>query len=107
MAHKSIHEPAARVRCVSADLSGGGSPIMGGFSRAINRRSWTLVQLLTPHWPETIRAGSGMKPVDFIERYLGFSLDRGDGSFEAMLIIVLVTIITGIALAYFRHSLPK
>jgi hypothetical protein len=36
--------------------------------------------------------------VDFIERYLGFSLDGGDGSFEVMLLIVLVTIITGIAL---------
>ena len=28
-------------------------------------------------------------PMDFIERNLGFSPDKGDGSFEAMLIIVL------------------
>jgi hypothetical protein len=55
----------------------------------------------------TLRAFSGMKPVNFIERYLGFSLDRGDGSFEAVLIIMLVTIITGLALVYFKHSLPK
>jgi hypothetical protein len=33
--------------------------------------------------------------VDFIERYLGFSPDHGDGSFEAPLLIALVTIITG------------
>jgi hypothetical protein len=40
--------------------------------------------------------------MDFIERYLGFSPDHGDGSFEAMLLIALVTIITGIALGFFR-----
>jgi hypothetical protein len=39
--------------------------------------------------------------MDFIERYLGFSPDNGDGSFEAMLLIVLVTIITGISLGFF------
>jgi hypothetical protein len=40
--------------------------------------------------------------VDFIERYLGFSPDNGDGSVEAMLLLVLVTILTGIGLAFFR-----
>jgi hypothetical protein len=35
--------------------------------------------------------------MDFIERYLGFSPDHGDG-----LLIALVTIITGIALGFFR-----
>jgi hypothetical protein len=35
--------------------------------------------------------------MDFIERYLGFSPDHGDGSLEAMLLLALVTIITGIA----------
>ena len=42
--------------------------------------------------------------MDFIERYLGFSPDNGDGSFEAMLLIVLVTIVTGIALGFFRKA---
>jgi len=36
--------------------------------------------------------------VDFIERYLGFSPDHGDGSFEAMLLVMLTTIIFGVAL---------
>ena len=40
--------------------------------------------------------------MDFIERYLGFSPDHGDGSFEAMLLITLVTIITGTAIGFFR-----
>ena len=38
--------------------------------------------------------------MDFIERYLGFSPDHGDGSFEAMLLVMLVTIITGIASSF-------
>ena len=46
--------------------------------------------------------------MDFIERYLGFSPDNGDGSFEAMLLLVLVTIITGISLGFFRkHDVGK
>jgi hypothetical protein len=46
--------------------------------------------------------------MDFIERYLGFSPDQGGGSFEAMLLIGLVTIITGIALGFFRkHDVRK
>jgi hypothetical protein len=36
--------------------------------------------------------------LDFIERYLGFSPDHGDGSFEAMLLVMLTTLIFGIAL---------
>jgi hypothetical protein len=40
--------------------------------------------------------------MDFIERYLGFSPDHGDGSFEAMLLTGLATIITGIAIGFFR-----
>ena len=38
--------------------------------------------------------------MDYIERYLGISPDGGDGSLEAMLLIMLVTIITGIALRF-------
>jgi hypothetical protein len=38
--------------------------------------------------------------MDFIERYLGFSPGHGDGSFEAILLIALVTVITG-------HHVPK
>ena len=36
-------------------------------------------------------------PMDFIERYLGFSPDGGDGSMEVMLITVLVMIVTVVA----------
>ena len=42
--------------------------------------------------------------MDFIERYLGFAPDHGDGSFEAMLLIALLTIITGMALGFFRKG---
>jgi len=42
--------------------------------------------------------------MDFIERYLGFSPDHGDGSFEAMLLIALVVVITGLALGYFHNA---
>jgi hypothetical protein len=46
--------------------------------------------------------------VDFIERYLGFSPDHGDGSLEAILLIALVTIITGVSLGFFRkHHVGK
>jgi hypothetical protein len=38
--------------------------------------------------------------MDFIERYLGFSPDNGDGSFEAMFLIMLVVFGTGLALAF-------
>jgi hypothetical protein len=55
-------------------------------------------------WPFSVWASSGERHVDFIERYLGFSPDHGDGSLEAMLLIVLVTIITGIALGFFRKA---
>ena len=36
-------------------------------------------------------------PMDFVERHLGFSPDKGDGSFEVMLIIVLGMIVTAVA----------
>ncbi|MGB6587869.1 MAG: hypothetical protein WBE93_18135, partial [Pseudolabrys sp.] len=42
--------------------------------------------------------------MDFIEKHLGFSPDHGDGSFEAMLLMVVVTIITGIAVRFFRRQ---
>jgi hypothetical protein len=40
--------------------------------------------------------------MDFFERYLGFSGGRGDGTLEAMVLLVLVIIITGIAMAFFH-----
>ena len=40
--------------------------------------------------------------MDFFERYLGFSGGRGDGSLEAIFLLVLVVIFTGIAVAFFR-----
>ena len=47
----------------------------------------------------------GMKPMDFIERYFGFSPDHGDGRLEALLLLVPLIIITAIAMAFFhkRH----
>ena len=40
--------------------------------------------------------------MDFFERYLGFSGGRGDGTLEAMFLLILVIIITGITIAFFR-----
>ena len=40
--------------------------------------------------------------MDFIEKYLGFLPDDGGGQVEAMLLLVLLTIITGTAMAFFR-----
>jgi hypothetical protein len=45
--------------------------------------------------------------VDFIERYSGFSPDHGDGSLEAMLLLVLVTIITGMGMVFFRKHYER
>jgi len=46
--------------------------------------------------------------MDFIERYLGFSPDHGDGSLEVIILIALVAITTGLALLYFReHEVGK
>lgn len=42
--------------------------------------------------------------MDFIERYLGFSPDNSDGSLEAALLVTLVTVITGLAMGFFRKS---
>jgi hypothetical protein len=41
--------------------------------------------------------------MNFIERYLGISPDGGDGSFEAILLTMLLMIITGIALRFTAH----
>jgi hypothetical protein len=40
--------------------------------------------------------------MDFFERYLGFSGDGGDGSFEAIFLLALLIIFTGIVAAFFR-----
>ena len=40
--------------------------------------------------------------MDFFERYLGFSGGRGDGILEAMFLLVLVIVISGIAVAFFH-----
>jgi hypothetical protein len=46
--------------------------------------------------------------MDFIERWFGFSPDHGDGSFEALILIALVIIISGLALGFFRkHDVRK
>ena len=39
--------------------------------------------------------------MDFIERYLGFAPDHGDGSFEAMLLTMLVIVVAGVGLVFF------
>jgi hypothetical protein len=38
--------------------------------------------------------------VDFIERYFGFSPDHGGGSLEAIILIMLVSVVDGTALAF-------
>ena len=45
--------------------------------------------------------------MSFIEAYLGFSPDGGDSSFELMLLMMVVTITTGAALAYFAAQEPN
>jgi hypothetical protein len=40
--------------------------------------------------------------MDFIERYFGFAPDHHDGSLEAMLLTMLVIVIAGIGLVFFR-----
>jgi hypothetical protein len=46
--------------------------------------------------------------MDFIEKYLGFSPDHGDGSLEAIILVALVTIAAGLAMHYFReHDVGK
>jgi hypothetical protein len=40
--------------------------------------------------------------MDFFERYLGYSGDGGDGSHEAILLLVLVVIFTGTVVAFFH-----
>jgi hypothetical protein len=45
--------------------------------------------------------------VDFFERYLGFSGGRGDGTLEAIVLLVLLIIITGIAMAFFHKHYER
>ena len=45
--------------------------------------------------------------MDFIERYLGFSGGHGDGSLEAMLLLVLVIIITAIVMVFFHKRYER
>ena len=45
--------------------------------------------------------------MDFIERYLGFSPDGGDGSFEAMLLLVLATVVTGVGMVFFHKHYER
>jgi len=40
--------------------------------------------------------------MDFIERWFGFAPDHGDGSFEAIILIAIVIVITGWGLGYFH-----
>jgi len=39
------------------------------------------------------------KSLDFIERYLGFSPDNGDGSMEILILVALAMVVAGIALS--------
>ena len=45
--------------------------------------------------------------MDFIQRFLGFAPDHGDGRLEAVLLLVLVTIIPGIAMAFFHKRYER
>jgi hypothetical protein len=40
--------------------------------------------------------------MDFIERWFGFAPDHGDGSLEAIILLALVTLVTGLGLGFFR-----
>jgi hypothetical protein len=43
--------------------------------------------------------------MDFIERWFGFAPDHGDGSLEAIILLALVTLITGIGLGFSANSM--
>jgi hypothetical protein len=46
--------------------------------------------------------------MDFIERWFGFSPDHSDGSVEAIILMALVIIISGVALGFFpKHDVRK
>jgi hypothetical protein len=48
--------------------------------------------------------------MDFIERYFGFSPDHGDGTLEGILLLALVTLITGLSLRLFhkaKYEVPR
>jgi len=45
--------------------------------------------------------------MDFIERYLGFAPDHGDGSFEAMLLTMLVIVVAGGRIGLFRQACAR
>ena len=40
--------------------------------------------------------------MNFIERFFGFAPDHGDGSFEAIILIAVVMVVTGVGLGYFH-----
>jgi hypothetical protein len=40
--------------------------------------------------------------VDFIERYLGFSPDHGDGGLEVILLFAFAIAVTGLGLRFFK-----
>ena len=43
--------------------------------------------------------------MDFIERFLGFAPDHGDGALEeALILIVVIALIIGLALRVFREA---
>jgi hypothetical protein len=44
--------------------------------------------------------------MDFIERWFGFAPDQGDGSIEAIMLLALVTVITGLGWGYFHKNHP-
>jgi uncharacterized protein (UPF0333 family) len=45
--------------------------------------------------------------VDFIERLLGFSGGRGDGSLEAIFLLALVIVITAIVMVFFHKRYER
>ena len=40
--------------------------------------------------------------MDFIERIFGFSPDHGNGAFEAIILITVVMVVTGLGMGFFR-----
>jgi hypothetical protein len=51
-----------------------------------------------------LKAGQAM---DLLERYFGFFHDHGDGSLEAIILLVMLIITFGLGLGYFYKHHPR
>lgn len=44
--------------------------------------------------------------MDFLERIFGFAPDHGDGSLEAIILIVILIVVFGLGVGYFHKHTP-